>query len=74
MDPTAIADLPPAYINANNSGRIVGVVGAFHFLALTFVTLRIYVRVFMVRAFGVDDALIIASCVSLGGPLPFLTS
>jgi hypothetical protein len=59
------AEYPPAYLNANNAGRIVGVVGVFCFLAITFVSLRIYVRVFMVRAFGVDDALIILACVSL---------
>ncbi|AEO68612.1 e0629435-eb59-45cf-9678-2ab46b64b916 [Thermothielavioides terrestris] len=56
------AEYPPAYLNANNAGRIVGVVGVFCFLAITFVSLRIYVRVFMVRAFGVDDALIILAC------------
>ncbi|KAM0287663.1 hypothetical protein ACHAQH_000192 [Verticillium albo-atrum] len=54
-------DLSPEYVNASNAGRIAGVVGAFHFLALTFVSLRVYVRVFMVRAFGIDDALIIAA-------------
>lgn len=57
------AKFPPEYVNASNAGRIVGVVGAFHFIALTFVALRVYVRVFMVRAFGADDALIILSCV-----------
>ena len=62
MDPSAF---PPEYVNASNAGRIVGVVGVFHFLALTFVSLRLYVRVFMVRAFGVDDALIVASCVRI---------
>ncbi|KAK4040002.1 hypothetical protein C8A01DRAFT_16056 [Parachaetomium inaequale] len=59
MDPSAF---PPEYVNASNAGRIVGVVGVFHFIALTFVSLRLYVRVFMIRAFGVDDALIVASC------------
>jgi hypothetical protein len=62
MDPSAF---PPEYVNASNAGRIVGVVGVFHFIALTFVSLRLYVRVFMVRAFGVDDALIVASCVRI---------
>jgi hypothetical protein len=60
-----ISSFPPEYVNASNAGRIVGVVGAFHFLALTFVSLRVYVRVFMVRAFGVDDALIVLSCVRI---------
>jgi hypothetical protein len=60
---TTTASYPPEYVNANNSGRIVGVVGAIHFLAFTFVSLRVYVRLFMVRAFGVDDGLIVAACV-----------
>lgn len=50
---------PPEYVNESNTGGIAGVVGAFHSLALTFVSLRLYVRLFMVRAFGVDDVLII---------------
>ncbi|KAK4154633.1 hypothetical protein C8A00DRAFT_32589 [Chaetomidium leptoderma] len=62
MDPSAPPSFTPEYVNASNAGRIVGVVGFFHFLAFTFVSLRIYVRLFMVRAFGVDDALIIIAC------------
>ncbi|KAK4142488.1 uncharacterized protein C8A04DRAFT_13202 [Dichotomopilus funicola] len=53
--------LPPEYVNASKADTIVGVVGAFHFLALALVALRLYARVFMVRAFGVDDGLIIAA-------------
>ena len=55
---------PPEYVKASNAGRIVGVVGVFHFIALTFVGLRVYVRLGMVRAFGIDDGLIMASAVS----------
>lgn len=55
---------PPEYVKASNAGRIVGVVGVFYFIALTFVSLRVYVRLVMVRAFGIDDALIIVSAVS----------
>jgi hypothetical protein len=67
MDPTATAptSYPPEYVNASNAARIVGVVGAFHFIALTFVSLRVYVRLVMVRAFGVDDGLIVLACVGL---------
>ncbi|KAK4242820.1 hypothetical protein C8A03DRAFT_29057 [Achaetomium macrosporum] len=53
---------PPEYVNASNAARIVGVVGVFHFIAFTFVSLRLYVRAVIVRAFGVDDALILAAC------------
>ncbi|TIC93577.1 hypothetical protein CH35J_009223 [Colletotrichum higginsianum] len=54
-------DLPPEYVNASNAGRIVGVVGVFHLFALTFVSLRIYARLFILRAFGAEDALIIVA-------------
>lgn len=57
-------DFPPEYANASNANRIVGVVGAFHFLALGFVALRVYVRLAIVKVFGVDDALIAATVVS----------
>lgn len=57
-------DFPPEYVNANNSARIVGVIGVFHFIALTFVALRVYVRLVIVRTFGIDDGLIIVAGVS----------
>ncbi|EQB58538.1 hypothetical protein CGLO_01208 [Colletotrichum gloeosporioides Cg-14] len=49
------------YANESNAARIVGVVGAFHFLAFSFVSLRIYARVVVLRAFGLDDALIVVA-------------
>lgn len=57
-------EFPPKYVNASNAGRIVGVVGAFHFVALAFVALRVYARVILLRAFGTEDALIVAAAVS----------
>lgn len=62
--PPSLDDLSPEEINANNSARIVGVVGFFHVLAFVFVVLRVYVRVKLVRAFGIDDALIVVVIVS----------
>ncbi|KAL2205543.1 hypothetical protein CC79DRAFT_1371353 [Sarocladium strictum] len=65
--PPSIDDLPPEYVNASNAARIVGVVGFFHVLAFIFVALRIWVRTKMVRAFGIDDGLIIvAALLALG--------
>ncbi|KAK8099628.1 uncharacterized protein PG998_012869 [Apiospora kogelbergensis] len=65
MDPS----LPPPpqidpdsdYAKASNAGRIVGVVAVFHFIALTFVALRTYVRAFMVKSVGLDDGFILLS-------------
>lgn len=51
------------YADESNAARIVGVVGAFHFLAFSFVSLRIYARVVVLRAFGLDDALIVVAAV-----------
>ena len=64
MDVPNISDFPPEYVNESNAGRIIALVGVFHFIALIFVVLRVYVRLFMVRAFGVDDGLIIVAVVS----------
>jgi hypothetical protein len=63
--PPSLDDLSPEYINENNSARIVGVVGFFHVLAFIFVSLRVYVRLRLVRAFGIDDGLIVVAVVSL---------
>ncbi|KAL0938267.1 uncharacterized protein CTRU02_207998 [Colletotrichum truncatum] len=52
-------EFPPEYVEASNAGRIVGIVGTFCFIALTFVSLRIYVRLAILRTFGAEDALII---------------
>lgn len=60
MDRTVdVSTLDPDYVNENNAGRIVGLVGTFHFLALGFVCLRIYARAALVKAFSIDDGLII---------------
>ncbi|KAK1638546.1 hypothetical protein BDP81DRAFT_305116, partial [Colletotrichum phormii] len=56
-------EFPPEYVNASNAGRIVGVVGVFHFLALAFVSLRIYARLVFLRVFGAEDALIVAAAI-----------
>lgn len=65
MDRTVdVSTLDPDYVNENNAGRIVGLVGTFHFLALGFVCLRIYARAALVKAFSIDDGLIIVVVVS----------
>lgn len=49
----------PEYAKESNAARIIGVVTFFHSVALTVVASRIYVRTWLVRSFGVDDAIIV---------------
>lgn len=44
---------------------ILGVTGGFHALALLFVALRVYTRMFVVKLMGRDDYVVVASVVSL---------
>ena len=54
----------PARAAESNLGYLIGVTATFHAIALTFVALRMYARIIIVKAFGPDDALILASIVS----------
>jgi len=54
----------PVRAAESNLGYILGVTATFHLLALTFVGMRMYARVVIVKAFGTDDALILAATVS----------
>ena len=51
-------------MNESNLGWILGVTTALHGLALIFVGLRTYTRLFIARTFGKDDALMLMSTVS----------
>lgn len=63
------ADIDPAWAAESNLGWILGVNVVFHVIALGFVAARVYTKIFLVKNFGVDDALIIAAAVScLYGP------
>lgn len=63
LPPPSQIDPDSDYAKASNAGRIVGVVAVFHFIALTFVALRTYVRAFMVKSVGLDDGFILLSVV-----------
>lgn len=54
----------PARAAESNLGYLIGVTGTFHAIALIFVGLRMYARLVVVKAFGKDDALILASIAS----------
>lgn len=62
MDETSF---DPEYSKESHAARIIGVVTFFHSVALTVVACRIYVRTWLVRSFGVDDAIIVIAVVRL---------
>ena len=53
----------PARAAESNLGYILGVTATLHILALAFVGMRMYARIIIVKAFGTDDALILAATV-----------
>ncbi|KAK7911749.1 hypothetical protein PG985_014230 [Apiospora marii] len=58
----------PARATESNLGWILGVTAAFHGLALIFVGLRTYTRLFIAKTFGKDDALMLMSTAcAIGG-------
>lgn len=66
----------PAYVNANNLPWLLGVTITFHVIAWTFVCLRVYTRVFLVKCFGRDDALMICAIIfnCFGGMATLITA
>lgn len=65
---SAVVD-DPAFAAESNLPVILGVLTTFFFLAAIVVCLRIYVRLFITHAFGVDDVLISISLVCSNGYL-----
>lgn len=59
----AALNTDPARVAENNTGRIIGISAVFYGIALIFVTARVYTRVFLVRAFGRDDTVMIGATV-----------
>jgi len=53
----------PVRAAESNLGYLLGVTATFHVIALTFVGMRMYARFIVVKAFGKDDALILAAAV-----------
>ncbi|KAH4260963.1 hypothetical protein HBI81_082550 [Parastagonospora nodorum] len=64
----------PARAAESNLGYLLGVTAAFHAVALIFVAMRTYARIVVVKAFGRDDALMLAAtaCVFLGGMVTYI--
>lgn len=57
--------IDPEWAAESNTAMILGVTGGFHALALLFVALRVYTRMFVVKLMGRDDYVVVASVVSL---------
>jgi hypothetical protein len=53
----------PVRAAESNLGYLLGVTATFHAIALVFVGMRMYARVVIVKAFGKDDALMVAATV-----------
>ncbi|GKT88584.1 integral membrane protein [Colletotrichum tofieldiae] len=64
---TAAEPLDPEWAAESNTARILAVVTIFHVLALLFVGLRMYARVFVVKAQGWDDLMIVLSALCASG-------
>jgi hypothetical protein len=56
--------LDPATAAESNTETLLSVMGTFTFLALLFVTLRLYARMRLVKSVGLDDWLISIAMVS----------
>jgi hypothetical protein len=62
--------LSPEFIAEDRSAQIVIIHSVLFSVAFAVVLLRIYVRIFLLRAFSLDDYVIVAATVSPTGALP----
>ncbi|TQN73581.1 hypothetical protein CSHISOI_01878, partial [Colletotrichum shisoi] len=73
INKTAAEALDPEWAAESNTARILAVVTTFHVLALSFVGLRVYAKVRVLRAPGLDDLMILLSALcALGGWIIFV--
>ncbi|KAG7039591.1 Integral membrane protein [Colletotrichum scovillei] len=69
---TAPTPMNPAWVAESNTARIITVVTVFHLLAQTSVALRIYARIWVIKAPGWDDAVMVLSAASTSHRAPIL--
>jgi len=65
--PPAFPPMPeysPEYLAYNNKAQILSITGVFYSLALFVVLVRCYVRVAMLKVFGIDDWIMVFAMVS----------
>jgi hypothetical protein len=68
-----LPELTPEQAAESNLGRIMGVAGTLHVLALIFVAIRMYTRFVIVKAPKIDDAFMLLSTVgAIGGMTTFI--
>ncbi|KAL2756897.1 hypothetical protein ACRALDRAFT_1069604 [Sodiomyces alcalophilus JCM 7366] len=60
-------DIDPAYAAETNFPRMMAINGTFHGIAIIFLALRLYVRVHLLKSFGIDDAVMILAWLFLFG-------
>ncbi len=76
---TTTTTIDPARAAESNTATLVSVLTIFHFLALVFVSLRVYARAIVIKTFGRDDVFMVLSAVRFpsignGGWRPILTT
>ncbi|KNG51770.1 integral membrane protein [Stemphylium lycopersici] len=65
--------MDPKWAAESNLTRLLALTGVFHFLALTSVGLRLYVRIGLLQSLGRDDVVIVlAALAALGGWICFI--
>lgn len=69
--PPSAAPIDPAWAAESNLGRILGVTTAIHVVAFVTVSLRLYVRIKMIKSPGRDDWTMVAATVILYPPFSF---
>ncbi|KAK1702429.1 uncharacterized protein BDZ83DRAFT_725205 [Colletotrichum acutatum] len=70
---TAPTPLDPAWAAESNTARIIAIVTVFHLLAQLSVALRIYARIWVIKAPGWDDAVMVLSALcAWGGWIAFV--
>ncbi|KAK3358804.1 hypothetical protein B0T25DRAFT_620651 [Lasiosphaeria hispida] len=70
---TAPVVIDPVRAAESNTAQLLSVLTVFHIVALIFVSLRIYVRVFVIKTSGKDDVcMVLAALCAMGGWVIFL--
>ncbi|GKT66722.1 integral membrane protein [Colletotrichum tofieldiae] len=64
-------DTTPPYTNVSRAPLLIGMTAGFLGLTLVFVVLRIYVRAIILKKWGLDDALLVVSYMTIAATLGY---